>query len=254
MSLDPDPATSVDDLPLAEPQQVHVDRDYAVRLSPSAMDITKPQAFVDKGELVSFVAGVSQQNRTDVLNSTLIAQLSADKLFNRDTAVMDWYGQYSSVLGTLGWVLEGYTFSKYSSSSASFSMDKAVLEIAAAALTGQEEAVVAATLDAMRNLPEKDGRLQLFNHTASNGSDGNFQISVCNETDGVVAMKNLAFYFTDAKTDTTVLFFNFSSASSSLNQCVQGQTLNSSVYAKARDTVLTKLGDNAKNFVLNLDI
>lgn len=219
-----------------------------------AAPIQKPAAFVDGGSIVSFVSGVSGQNREDVLNSTLLAQLAADKQFNREDDVMSWYDFYSNVLGTIGWVTQGFNWQKYTSKKASFTMDEAVLEIAEAALTGQEELVVAAALDSMRKLPKKDGRLSLFDHSASSDKAGNFQISVCTEDNGAVAMKTMAFYYDASEQSTTVLFFNFSSASTTLNQSVVAQTLNSQVYASVRSTVLTKLGDKAKTFVLDLDI
>jgi hypothetical protein len=233
---------------------VHVGRMYSAAVAMVPQEISKPEGYVDKGGIVAFVAGVSAQSKADVLNSTLLAQLAADKQYNREKSVMDWYGFYGTVLEKVGWVIQGYNWSKYDSSKISFTMDEAVLEIAAAALTGDEAAVIAATLDALRKLPKQDGRLQLFNHSASSEKEGNFQISVCSETDGAVAMRTMAFFYSTDQQSTDVLFFSFNSSSTSLTKSVQGQTLNSQVYTTVRDAVLTKLGDNAKLFVLDLDI
>jgi hypothetical protein len=250
----PNVANALAKLTLPAAGQVHTGRDFPTAFVAAGAPISKPAGFVEKGSLVSFVAGVSGQNREDVLNSTLLAQLSADKTCDRDSKPLDWYQQYTKVLSTLGWTLQGANFSDYSSSTATFSMDKAVLEIAGAALTGDEAAVLAATVDALGKLPTTDGRLQLFNHSASNGKEGNFQICVCTETNGAVAMKTMAFYFTSSQTNTTVLFFNYTAASTELQKSVQGATLNSGVYGQVRDAVLDKLGKNAQTFVLNLDI
>ncbi|WP_284620749.1 hypothetical protein [Aquabacterium humicola] len=247
-------AAGVSQLSLPAPNQVHAGRNFPAALADAPPPITKPEGFVEKGSLVSFVAGVSPQNRDDVLNSTLLAQLAADKQCDREADAMNWYKAYTTVLGKVGWTIEGANFSVYSSSSASFTMDKAVLEIAGAALTGDEAAVVAATIDALGKLPTNDGRLQLFDHSASNGKEGNFQICVCTETNGAVAMKTMAFWFTSDQSSTTVLFFNYSSAATTLKKSVQGATLNSAVYASVRNAVLDKLGQNAQQFVLDLDI
>jgi len=247
-------SASIAQLSLPAANQVHAARSYPPAFAAAPAPITKPEGFVEKGSLVSFVAGVSAQNRDDVLNSTLLAQLAADKQCDREADVMNWYKAYTTVLGKVGWTIEGANFSAYSSSSASFSMDKAVLEIAGAALTGDEAAVVAATMDALGKLPSTDGRLKLFDHSASNGKEGNFQICVCTETNGAVAMKTMAFWFTSDQSSTTVLFFNYSSASTTLKKSVQGATLNTAVYANVRNAVLDKLGQNAQQFVLDLDI
>jgi len=246
--------SQIANLELPDSNQVHIGRLYAVAPETLAAQVEKPKAFVDKGSIVSFVAGVSGQNREDVLNSTLLAQLAADKQYDRENQVMDWYSYYETVLGKVGWVTQGFNFQKYTTQKASFTMDEAVLEIAAAALTGQEELLIPAVMDALRKLPKNDGRLQLFNHSASSDTEGNFQITVCTEQDGAVAMKTMAFVFSSSESSTDVLFFNFSSASTELHQATNAQTLNSKVYAAVRQAVTTKLGDNAKNFVLDLDI
>lgn len=245
---------AIEALEMPSDSEVKSTRNMPIMPSAMAAPIQKPKAFVDGGSVVAFVSGVSGQNREDVLNSTLLAQLAADKKFNRESQVMDWYDYYSDVLSKVGWVVQGFNWQKYTSKQASFTMDEAVLDIAAAALTGQEELVIAATLEAMRKLPKKDGRLTLFDHSASSDKAGNFQISVCSEDNGAVAMKTMAFYYDAEQQDTTVLFFNFNSASTTLNQSTVAQTLNSQVYAQVRSSVLSKLGDKAKNFVLDLDI
>lgn len=247
-------AKTVTDFEIPTEASVHKGRSFAVAPSALAADIKKPSAFVDKGSIVAFTADVSGQNREDVLNSTLLAQLAADHKFDRETAVMDWYDFYSTVLGKVGWVTQGFNWQKYTSKKMSFTMDEAVLDIAAAALAGPEAVVIAAALDALRKLPKKDGRLQLFNHSAASDKEGNFQISVCTETNGAVAMKTMAFYFNSDEQTTDVLFFSYSSANTELNQATVGQALNTQVYAQVRQAVITKLGDNAKNFVLDLDI
>ncbi len=252
MPLDHDASIMALDLPKAG--QAHKGR--ALPISPAAIaaDIQKPSAFVDKGSIVAFTAGVSGQNREDVLNSTLLSQLAADHKYDREKQVMDWYGFYQDVLGKIGWVVQGFNFETRKQSQQSFTMDEAVLEIAEAALTGQEELVVVAAIDAMRKLPKKDGRLQLFNHSAASDTEGNFQISVCSEKNGAVAMKTMAFTYDARQQNTDVLFFSYASSSTQLKTATVGQSLDSNVYAQVRQTAITKLGDNAKNFVLDLDI
>lgn len=248
------PKEIVKNLELADAETASGDRQFSSPLATKPSDISKPAAFVNKGSLTCFVEGVSPQNKSDVLNSTLLAQLAADKKYNRETDVMNWYKYYSEILSNVGWVVSGYNWEEKKASSMSFTMDKAVLEIAAAALTGPEGAVVAATLSALKNLPEKDNRLVLFNHASSSDKAGNFQISTCVEENGTVAMRTMAFYYNSSTSNTDVLFFSYNSASTELTQSTQDQALNSDVYASVRSTIITKLGNNAKNFILEIDI
>jgi hypothetical protein len=59
---------------------------------------TTDSGYVDAGSLISFVAGVSAENRADILNSTLLAQLAANKQYNREQQTQEWYGMYREVL------------------------------------------------------------------------------------------------------------------------------------------------------------
>lgn len=217
-------------------------------------DFEKPSGYVAGGSLVSFGAGVPEQNQRDVLNSTLLAQLAANKRFGREAKPVDWYRFYVDVLGKLGWSVPGFDFQAYTSEKLSFTADEVVLEIAAAELTGNELAIITATLDALKKLPKEDGRLQLFDRSSRRERQGNFQISVCNEQDGVVAMKNMAFTFSSDENVTSVLSFTFASASTRFRQAAQAQRLNQVLYASVRQSVLEKLGHNAWASIADLDI
>ena len=85
--------------------------------------------YVNDGSLVSFVAGVDKQFQEDVLNSTLLAQLAANKKFDREQDSRNWYTFYKTVLENVGWTLQGFGFTQFNVSGGSFSCDKAVLEI-----------------------------------------------------------------------------------------------------------------------------
>src|SRR3712207_4682897 len=56
------------------------------------------QAFFNDKSLVSFVSEVSGQNRKDVLNSTLLAQLAANKEVPDPDKILDWYQKFVDVL------------------------------------------------------------------------------------------------------------------------------------------------------------
>src|ERR1043166_957342 len=67
----------------------------------------KPQAAsanVDAASLVTFTDGVSGQQKEDVLNSTLLAQLAANRKHDRERDTVGWYGLYRTVLEQGGWI------------------------------------------------------------------------------------------------------------------------------------------------------
>jgi hypothetical protein len=59
---------------------------------------------VDAASLVTFIDGVSGQQNEDVLNSTLLAQLAANRKHHRERDTPGWYDFYCTVLEQVGWV------------------------------------------------------------------------------------------------------------------------------------------------------
>ena len=214
----------------------------------------EPGAFVDAGSLVAFGPGVSAQHKADVLNSTLLAQLAANKKFNRETQTEEWYRFYQEVFGKVGWVLRGFEFTLYEASGAEFTADKVILEILKAIATGNDLAVVAATMEALNSLGNDSPTVKVFETNSHTASSGNFQISVAAENDGIVGMKLGAFYFMTTQTVTRVLWFRFQSSSTKFYKGNQVAALDEEVYAKVRQTVVEKLGDAAKKLVADLEI
>ena len=53
--------------------------------------------------MVTFVDGLSGQQKEDVLNSTLLAQLTANRKHDRERDTGAWYDAYRGVLEQVGW-------------------------------------------------------------------------------------------------------------------------------------------------------
>jgi hypothetical protein len=224
-----------------------------VRLALAA-DPTQPAGYVDAGSLVSFVAGVSQQNQDDVLNSTLLAQLHADKRFHRFDQPLEWYDAYRGVLGNVGWVIQQWVFQKDTSKTFTITMSEEILKALERVLTKGEFRVVSAAMDALRALSDGSGRLVLFDSESSSGSNGAFQISAASETGGRVAMTLGAYHFTSTQSEKRFLWFPFKSVDTNFFHAQQSVTLNKGQYDTVRQDIINKLGAAAKQFVASLDI
>ena len=181
--------------------------------------------------MATFTENVTRQVKRDILNATLLAQLAATKKYDREWRTEDWYREYNRVLGIVGFVIEDFEFDRYSASGSTLSMDEAVLEIIASLATGNEVAVLTATLDAMRKLSNDDKRIGLFDTHGSQSSYGNFQVYPCSQSpNGDV---NLGEHSTSkgSKRIPISLFFHWSSSSTKLYKGVQKAVLNTEVYA-----------------------
>jgi hypothetical protein len=130
-----------------------------------------------------------------------------------------------------------------------------VLDILAAVATGNQAAVMAATLKALRDADPGSKALTLFDTGGSTGAGGSFQISgATSDKDGNVAMALGAFYFKTTEHRTRFLFWEWQSSSINMYSSAQAVTLNEPIYATVRAEVAKKLGDKAKMFVANIEI
>lgn len=219
----------------------------------AARDAAK-QAFVNNGSVQSFVAGMNPTLRQDVLDSTLLAQLAATKQHDRFSDAENWYKKYKEVLENIGWVIQNFDFTKYSSSGGSFTVASDVIKVLLAICTGDEQALVTAAVEAMKKLAEGSEGFVIFEKSSHSSSQGNFQICAAAEDNKMAVMKIGGFKFDSSDSVTRVLFFGFSSASASFFKGTQNLVLNDGVYSRIRAAVKTKLGDKAEQYVKELPI
>ena len=99
------------------------------------------EGFVDAGSLVCFNSDVHSQQKEDVLESTLLAQLAANKKYDRFAAPKNWYVFYNKVLGKVGWLAQGFEpFVEYVTNLPdAFKISDVVIEIYSGLLGGEME-------------------------------------------------------------------------------------------------------------------
>jgi hypothetical protein len=209
--------------------------------------------YVDDGSLVSFVAGLSSEDKTDVLNSVLLAQLAANKKHDRYAEPEAWYKSYHQILSTIGWVGQQDTFKEYKTTALKINVEKAVLEILGSlALGATAIALVTQALSALGNLSKHDSTFVLWDQSSHSLTTGNFQIAASEKSGTDVVLHLGTFYFTATQTDTHFLFFDFSTDDIRLSNSAMTMTLNKDLYAHVRNSVIRKLGDMADDLVGSL--
>jgi len=210
-------------------------------------------AYVAAGSVASFVENLSVERQQDVLNSTLLAQLAATKKFNRETNTREWYSFYGDVLENLGWGITGFGFQEYQESATHLRMDKVALDLIASIATSNELVVLTKALGA---LASSDGKpTTIFDASGSTGNSGNFQIATCKEDkSGNVTTSFGAFYFAANSHQGRFLFWTWETKSINFYFSTRSLVLNEQIYSGNRETVIAKLGSNAKTFIADLEI
>jgi hypothetical protein len=219
-----------------------------------------PAAAIDAGSVLSFTANVSAEHRSDALNSTLLAQLNSDKLFNRfdPKQLMDWYRNYTTVLANVGWDLQDFAFEHYQASGSTMSVSSAIFEILSAVLSGDDLKLVSAALNSLSQLEKNNSPwYQVWDSSSHNQENGNFQLSHCNDNGGktnTLEMRLSGYSLRTESSSTRFLWVDYESSSTDLTFSSQSCTLDEDVYSQIRKDIIKKLGTRAKQYVANLDI
>ena len=212
-------------------------------------------ARINVGSVVSFVDGLTAQERDDVLYSVQIAQRGASGAFDRFTQTQSWYQKYIEILENLGWATEQMAFTRYDQSEGEFRMDQAAVKIIAAIATGGQLAVLQESLTALSSLAENDGAIRLFDFHASLEGSGNFQLgSVQKAGNGALSMALGGFYFRSMDEQRRFLFFKWGAKKVNFWTAAQRMTLNADFYAQNRESVRLRLVADASNFIATLSL
>ncbi|MBM0209070.1 hypothetical protein ALQ72_00547 [Pseudomonas syringae pv. maculicola] len=213
-------------------------------------------AAVVAGGLIAFAEGVSRQSKDDVMNSFLFATLVAKKAFDAETQGDQWYDKFNEVLSKLGWLSTHWNYSRYSATQQRFSMDEVGLEILGSAITAAALPGPASLLmlkvaaDAVAALSAKKEPLRLFESQTKAHRGGSFRIASCIESaDGTVNLAMGAVTFQTDSEVTNVLFWEWQDTNVKTWKGEDSLVLNTSLYARHRELIQQRLGDNAKSAI-----
>ncbi len=215
------------------------------------------QGFVCGGSTVSFTEHLKGQQKSDVLNSTLFAQLVADAKHSRETP--EWYKEYVQVLGNIGYEIEGlFKFENFDCKSPTFTMHTVVLNVLKGLATDDEIRLKQSIFDAMKAVENVGGKhVELFDdYSKTSSTHGGFQIFPCTtDSNNNVLLILGAFYFTSAQHGNNILFFDYNTSSTSLFTAGQKCHLKMHIYDYLRhEVIVTKLGDRAKTDVAHIPL
>ena len=213
------------------------------------------RAAVNAGSILSFVADLTPEEKSDVLFSTQFAQRAASAKHDRFGRTDDWYRVYIEVMERLGWTGEGFAFTQRLSSSGEFRMDKSALDVIATIATGNQLAILVKALDTMKSLAEEDGAIRVFELQAVAELSGNYQLGAVQRAEnGALALALGGFRFRTDDRRRRVLFWKWGSEEIEFWAAAQKMTLNAKHYTDLRRTVAERLGAEASAYIVGIDI
>jgi hypothetical protein len=210
---------------------------------------------VNAGSLVSFVAGLSAEEKDDVLYSTQFAQRAASAKEDRYQSVRPWYQAYVDILEQLGWVTEQFAFTHYEEDSGEVHMDAAAIKILAQLATAGQLTVLEGALEALRGLSEGSDEMTLLELNSTNEFGGNFQIGAAQKAEnGAVSLVVGAFYFKTVNQQKRFLFFRWGKKSINFWTAAQKMTLNGEYFEQIRNAVTDKLGEGCEQLIRGIPL
>ena len=215
----------------------------------------KNQGLVDAGSLVVFMGNVGEQQRSDVLNSTLLAQLAADKKFSRQNQVDGWFKFYQTVLCNLGWNIQEYDFEKYNSHREKMEISQTIVDILRATVREDEVEVVERTMKSLQRSENEQWWDVFSQRSSAASSNAILQVLVCKvDSSGQIVMCLGSFHFSASSTHSRWLWFHYNSADIIFYKCTSMMTLNMKVYVEVRDEIINKLGNYKQSLIGDLKI
>jgi hypothetical protein len=218
-------------------------------------DSARDQAVVVGSDIISFVRGVSEQRRQDIVNSALLAQLVASKRVPDPTHVFTWYGVYFDTLTNIGWTIQDRQFVDHIEESKNLEAHKAIIELATSLVGPQAAALqlVKTTLTALQSMDQSSPWITLFNRESRFAKSARFQITLAEEkSEGQFLVTLMAFGLVAAKTLTQVLFFKFRSNEVRLKHSSGKVTINTTVLDAIREPISKKLAAFSTDYVRGL--
>jgi hypothetical protein len=216
----------------------------------------KDQAVVLGSEVISFAKGVSGETRQVIADSTLFAQLTANKQVPDANEIDRWYEKYFEVLTSVGWTLANKSFVSYQASSDDVDVTQAVLSIAAGLLGGPATTafqLVKGALDALTKGAGNQPWVTLFKRESQRSQAGRFQVAVVHpDADSGFAISSMAFSLRATSTLTQVLFVKVRRDLAEFRQASGEVTINEKVLASVSPIIGQKLIAYAQSYVKQL--
>lgn len=232
----------------------------AATQEPFDFDAAKEQAAVVGSEVIAFVAGVTREQRNDVVNATMLAQLVARKQVPDPKTLQQlvaWYDHYFDALSRIGFVIQDRGFAEYVEKGDTFEAHQAILDVASTLLAGSPAALVLVkkTLEALQKASMNSPWITLFNRESRSANTARFQVSVVSpDAAAPFLVSMVAFGLEAASTVTQVLFFRFNRNTVKLQHHSGKATINAEVLEGVRDDVVARLRAFSKDLFAGLEL
>ncbi|KAI0654651.1 hypothetical protein C8Q70DRAFT_1026087 [Cubamyces menziesii] len=204
-------------------------------------------AAVSAGSSVAFVSNIDSQMKADVLNSTLMAQLNASELHNRETDPRSWYNTYLETLMAIGWEVKEFDFTLIQDTDNFLTSDELFLDYVSKYMPTAEFALFRRMLTALQQ-PQNSKASKLLDDEARTLRMSNWQAGVVSNDGGNPTFKINAFLCSASWTLEHAMFFKLRQGGGEVEITAEHQVMHLDLakYSQVRELILQQLGNNAQ--------
>ena len=218
-------------------------------------ETVKDQATVVGADILAFMSGTEKEFREAISNSSLLAQLVADREVADSKDIYSWYESYFRTLRNIGWVVQDSGFEEYYETGEGFEVHERIVDVATVLLGPAPAAlaVVKTTLSALKGMDEDSPWIKLFSRESTRVEAARFQISLIQPEDAdSLLVTMIAFGIEAEKMVTQVLFFKVKKNKARLKSNSAKVSINVDAMRDLAPLIEEKIRAYQKEFILNL--
>ncbi|MGQ7846030.1 D-Ala-D-Ala carboxypeptidase family metallohydrolase [Granulosicoccus sp. 3-233] len=198
-------------------------------------------AAINASSLISFTDNMPVSHKSDILSSTLFAQLAADAAADPISERQRWFDTYIDTLSLLGWLRSSSPVLITKSVSGSATINGAILDTIAAVATGNQMQILKEAIKSLKALTSSDQTIALFDRNTTYRNGSNFQIGAADSSTGVLSLALGAYNFVHNDQKKNILFIHWGKETLELWVTSQTMTMELTRYDEVREIVNSRI-------------
>jgi hypothetical protein len=200
--------------------------------------------------LIYLVSGMSEENKAEMLESALFAQMAAKTRVSPESDAIGWYKAYNDTLSKKGWTIEGGEVQQFASTGSIPEIQNAITDILMNAFGGAFVPIADNAIDAIRALAAASGKDGVYEKNRPGA--GSFQIAVARQDGKNLSINLGTLLLSSTNAIRQMLFLRFTREVSALSYISGKMTPDQIVYEHTRKLIQQKLSEKAAQLVARI--
>ena len=219
--------------------------------------LERQRLIVVGADVLAFGEDITLEQRGDILNASLLAQLVAKERVLNPNALADWYKEYFDSLSQVGLVFHGTTNMKSCNATDNLEVQEAILGVAAEGLVDSPRslAMVKAIFKSLQTLPSTSPPMALFNRESCSANTARFRLILVDKDEhGRHLVTLMAFGIEAQKTLTQLLSLKLNKREAGIYHYVGQVPMVPTLSAAVRDQMANKLAAFSTNYISGIPV